>query len=162
MNLRIPTLATVVMLAACSGDAAADAQAAGESEGPAAISLSSLSESRVGAAAVENQLIECVEEKGSTTMRQFFVIRDGAVLSYSQMQNAARAMCDPGQPNCALGWQGKDIGLYFRTASGSLNQNRVTLETMTMQRRLTSPGKDAVDSTATCTAGPIPADITYL
>ena len=166
MNLRIPTLATVVMLAACSGDAAADAQAAGDSagdsEGPAAISVSSLSESRVGATAVENQLIECVEEKGSTTMRQFFVIRDGAVLSYSQMQNAARAMCDPGQPDCALGWQGKDIGLYFRTASGSLNQNRVNLETMTMQRRLTSPGKDAVDSTATCTAGPIPADITYL
>ena len=162
MNLRIPTLATVVMLAACSGDAAADAQAAGESEGPAAISLSSLSESRVGAVAVESQLIECVEEKGSTTMRQFFVIRDGAVLSYSQMQNAARAMCDPGQPDCALGWQGKDIGLYFRTASGSLNQNRVNLETMTMQRRLTSPGKDAIDSTATCTAGPIPADITYL
>lgn len=162
MNFRMPALATLTLLAACSGNAATDAQATGDNDGPEAISASSMTENRVGGTAVDNQLIECVEEKGSTTMRQFFVVRDGAVLSYSQMQNAARPMCDTGQPDCALGWQGKDIGLYFRTASGSLNQNRVNLETMTMQRRLTSPGKDAIDSTAICTAGPIPADITYL
>jgi hypothetical protein len=159
MKLHV-TAAAFVLLTACSGDAPADAQPVTDDGSAAAVMVASLADSRT--AAVEDQLIECVEEKGSITLRQFFVIRDGGVLSYSQMQNAARPMCEEGQPDCGLGWQGEDIGLYFRTASGALNQMRVDLDSMTMTKRLTTDSRGTEDSTASCTSAPIPADITYL
>lgn len=123
------------------------------------ISAATISPSR--SAPVDDQLVECVSEtaNGNVT-RQFFLTKDGAVKSYSQMQNFARDMCDPGQPDCALGWQGEKIGLYFKNSNGALNQMLLDLDTMTLERQVTTARNGAVLTTMSCTAGPFPSGVT--
>lgn len=143
-------------LAACtpSGEVE-DASAAAEATGAATVSVDTITAARKGK--VADQFISCVETNANgNTLSQFFLIKDGAVKSYSQMQNLARPMCDPGQPGCALGWQGEQVGLYFETASGAVNQMLLDLDTMTMEKRLTTAARGTEESSAKCTSGPLP------
>lgn len=134
-----------------------DSQASGAA-GPAGISVESISDTR--SAPVDDQFITCTQTRDNgITLTQHFLIQGGAVKSYSQMQNYARPMCDAGQKDCALGWQGEEIGLYFRTNSGALNQILVDVETLTMRKRLTTSTRGVEESTAQCTSGPHPEGV---
>lgn len=154
----VPIAFAALLISACTtpaeeGDKAA---AAGDeaSKGAASVSVDSISET--AKAGVEDQFISCIEQKDNgITQSQFYLIKDGVVKSYSQMQNYARPMCDAGQEGCALGWQGEQIGLYFKTASGAVNQMLLDLDTLAMQKRLTS-SRGVEESTSQCTTGPLP------
>lgn len=153
-----------LLLAACSEAPAPEAVAApsGDTDGTsdvANVSVESIAPTR--AAPVNDQFIECSSQtKNGNTTRQFFLITGGAVKSYSQMQNFARNMCDLGQPDCALGWQGEKVGLYFKTNSGAVNQMLLDLDTLTMEKRLTTARNGTELSTQTCSSGPFPGGVT--
>ena len=151
------TLATILISACTTPAEDGDKTAAASDDQPAgAAGVSVQTISDTARSGVEDQFISCIEEKGNgITQSQFYLIKDGVVKSYSQMQNYARPMCDAGQEGCALGWQGEQIGLYFKTASGAVNQMLVDLDTLTMQKRLTS-SRGVEDTTAQCTTGPLP------
>lgn len=158
---------SAMTLGACAADdevLAQDKTSQGEASTPTspalAISMESLSATRT--APVKNQLITCehTSERGMTTTWNA-LIRDGAVLSYSQMQNYSRPMCDPGQPDCAMGWQGEKVGSYFRTRSGALNQHLLDLETMTLERALTTKREGLEITQYTCTSSPFPEGIQF-
>lgn len=149
-------------LAACTPSAEveeASAGAATEADGLAMVSVDSIAPTRK--AKVADQFISCIQDRGNgITESQFYLIKDGAVKSYSQMQNHARPMCDPGQPGCALGWQGEEVALYFETASGAVNQMLLDLDTLDMRKRLTTSTRGTEESTAKCTTGPVPEGVT--
>lgn len=152
----------LITLGACAGDDAAAAQEnADQPRSPAlAVTMESLSDTR--SAPVEDQLIICkhTSESGITTSWQA-LLKNGAVLSYSQMQNFARPMCDPGQPDCAMGWQGEKVGSFFRTHSGALNQHLLNLDTMTLERALTTEREGVEITQYTCTSSPFPEGIRF-
>lgn len=157
----------ILLLASCSqapaadaADAAADAAAdisaaASPASGPASVTVEGISATR--SAPIDDQFIECTSKtKNGNTTRQFFLITDGSVKSYSQMRNFARNMCDPGQPDCALGWQGDKIALYFKTNSGAVNQMLLDVETLAAENQLTTAKDGATLSALTCSSGPFP------
>lgn len=146
-----------VCLTACGQTTPGNAEQA--PAGARAISVSSLASSRD--APVEDQFIECKNEKpNGITLRHFFIITNGAVKSYSQMQNYARDLCDAGQPDCGLGWQGDKIGYYFKNSNGALNQLLVDLDSMTLERALTTKASGIEISQFVCTSSPFPEGIT--
>lgn len=160
-HLTIIALGTLGM-SACANPAQGDEAAAAPVDakiGVAGLSVETITDRR--SAPVEDQFISCVEQSTSgNTLSQFYLISDGEVKSYSKMQNYARPMCDPGQPGCALGWQGEQVALYFETASGAVNQTLVDLDTMTQSKRLTTTSRGVEESTAQCTSGPLPEGVT--
>ena len=161
--LRAAILATAtITLAACTTPAKVEEDAPTaerQAAGAAGVAIEKISDApREG---IEDQFLSCVREReNGIRQSQFFLIKDGVVKSYSQMQNYARPMCDAGQAGCALGWQGEEIALYFETESGAVNQMLLDLDTLTMQKRLKSSTSSVEDSTAQCTTGPLPAGVT--
>lgn len=147
--------------AAEARDSSAQARSPVDAKSPAlAITMDSLSDTR--SAPVEDQLIECehTSDTGITTT-SFFLIKDGTVLSYSQMQNYARPLCEPGQPECAMGWQGEKVGSYFRTRSGALNQHLLDLDTMTLERALTTDRRGLEVTQYSCKSSGFPEGIRF-
>ena len=153
-----PIAFAALLISACTTSAEDGDRTAATSDdqpaGAAGVSVERISETaREG---IEDQFISCIEDKGNgIKLSQFYLIKDGVVKSYSQMQNYARPMCDAGQEGCALGWQGEKIGLYFKTASGAVNQMLLDLDTLTMEKQLTS-SRGVDKSTSQCTTGPLP------
>jgi hypothetical protein len=149
-------------LSACANPAQGDEAAATPADpaaGVAAVSVESIAATRK--APVDDQFISCVQETANgNTYSQFYLIKDGAVKSYSKIQNYARPMCDPGQPGCALGWQGEQVALFFETASGAVNQMLIDLDTMTQSKRLTTASRGVEETTMQCTSGPYPDGVT--
>ncbi|MXO89598.1 hypothetical protein [Pontixanthobacter aquaemixtae] len=152
----------LIGLASCSAsgeDAQVDGNSGDALSGAAAVTVESLAATR--SQPVDDQFITCTEKQDNgITSTQFFLITDGAVKSYSRMQNFARDMCDPGQPGCGLGWQGEKVGLYFETASGAVNQMLLDIETLTMEKRLTSDTSGVEEFTFQCESGPFPEGVT--
>lgn len=161
--LRATALAlTALTLSACTTPDEGDKAAAIASDKPsdlASVSVESIL--NTAKAGIDDQFISCLEERDNgIELTQFFLIQNGEVKSYSQMQNRARPMCDPGQPGCALGWQSDEIALYFKTASGAVNQMLLDLDTMELRKRLTTASRGAEESSAQCTSGPLPDGVT--
>lgn len=159
--LSLTAAFATLALSACTSPATGEDTAAESGDQPSgleAVTVESITPGREAPA--EDQFISCVEDKGNgIKTTQFFPIQNGMVKSYSQMQNRARPMCDAGQPGCALGWQGEKIGLYFETASGAVNQMLLDLETLTLQKRLTTASSGVEESAAQCTSGPFPEGV---
>lgn len=160
--MRSITLAglSVMALASC-GQTPQGEPATGEPSGEAgAVSVTTASLSPTRSNPPADQRIECVSTTAAgNTTRHFFVIFRGGVKSYSSFRNYARDLCDPGQPDCAEGWQGDRIGSYSRNGNGVLNQLLVDLDSMTMERAMT-PASGKIEITqATCTATPLPEGI---
>ncbi|MDP5103725.1 MAG: hypothetical protein NWP98_07345 [Erythrobacter sp.] len=165
--MRSITLASLCLigLASCGqtpeGKAAASNQAAGDQAGSAgatSVTVGSLSAKRSNSP--EDQRIECVSTTAAgNTTRHFFVIYAGGVKSYSAFRNYARDLCDPGQADCAIGWQGDKIGSYSKNGNGVINQLLVDLDSMTMERAVTTASRGVEISQASCTASPLPEGI---
>jgi hypothetical protein len=155
----------VLSLAACGqapeSKAAASNQATGNQAGSAGatlVTVESLSATRSNPP--EDQYIECVNAKpNGTTIRHFFIIYGGALKGYSSFKNYARDQCDPGQPDCAMGWQGDKIGSYSKNRNGVINQLLVDLDSMTMERAVTTASSGVEITQASCTASPLPEGI---
>ena len=158
MTLNRNVMAAIggIALASC-GQASGGTAAAQEAPASPAAQLTPGNIAPTRYALVEDQFIECAETTpNGNTSRQFFLIKGGAVKSYSQMQNFARDMCDPGQPGCALGWYGEKVGLFFETGSGAVNQMLLDLETLQMEKVLTTATNGAQQSAMICERGPFP------
>jgi len=148
-------------VSACTSPATGEDIAAQTGDQPAGLEAVTVESIALGREApVEDQFISCTEDQGNgIRTTQFFLIQNGVVKSYSQMQNLARPMCDAGQPGCALGWQGEKIGLYFETASGAVNRMLLDLETLTLEKRLSTASSGVEETSAQCTSGPFPEGV---
>lgn len=112
-------------------------------------------------APVADQLLTCVQSKDSgITLTQFFLIHEGQVKAYSRMQNRAGDMCAPGQPDCALGWQGEKIALFSKTASGAVNAMTVDVDRLAIEKTLVTASRGTERYSGTCTSEPLPEGIT--
>ncbi|MFZ1742732.1 MAG: hypothetical protein WAT93_07750 [Pontixanthobacter sp.] len=155
MKFAYHTVAAALLLAACSEVPSADASAAEEASGVSAVSVDSIKATR--ASPVDDQYIECIDaQPNGITISQFFLIKDGEVKSYSRIRNYARHMCDAGQPGCALGWKGDKVGLYSVANSGAVNRMLLDLETLKMEKQLTTASRGDEFSSVSCTSGPFP------
>ncbi|WP_143738137.1 hypothetical protein [Erythrobacter donghaensis] len=159
--MRSITLAglCVMALASC-GQTQQGEPATSAPSGGGAISVTTTSLSPTRSNPPEDQYIECVSKTAAgNTTRHFFIIYAGGLKSYSSFRNYARDLCDPGQPDCAMGWQGDKIGSYSRNGNGVVNQLLVDLDSMTMERAVTTATRGVEISQAICTASPLPEGI---
>lgn len=160
--MRSLTLAglCVLGLVSCAQSPEGNAAQPDQNENAAALAVTVESLSLTSANTLDDQLIECVHEKqNGITIRQFFVVYEGALKGYSSFQNYARNFCDPGQPDCAMGWLGNKIGTYSRNSNGVVNQLLLDVEALTMERAMT-PSQGEVEITqSSCTSSPLPDGI---
>jgi hypothetical protein len=150
----------VLALASCgqAPEGMAEDSARNDKDGALAVTTDSLTATRSNPPA--DQYIECVNaQPRGTTTRHFFIVYGGALKSYSSFRNYARDLCDPGQPDCAMGWQGDKIGSYSKNGNGVINQLLVDLDSMTMERAVTTASRGVEISQASCTASPLPEGI---
>ncbi len=160
--MRSITLTGLCVLSLASCGQAPESKAAASNQagsaGATSVSVESLSATRSNPP--EDQYIECVNAKpNGTIIRHFFIVYGGALKGYSSFKNYARDQCDPGQPDCAMGWQGDKIGSYSRNGNGVINQLLVDLDSMTMERAVTTAARGVEISQASCTASPLPEGI---
>ena len=155
-------LGILTMVAACSqaaGDAAARSSDEAEAQsGAQAVTIAAIEPLREQP--VDEQLVTCshTSETG-TKITNFFVLTNGAAKSYSQFQNYARDLCDPGQPDCAQGWIGEDIASYSVNQNGVRNQFLVDLDAMTMERAMTRADGSVELTQYQCTSEALPDGI---
>lgn len=113
----------------------------------------------------ENQLIICslanYDGQDGITITQPFVILDGAIKRYSEFENTAFDLCQPGQDGCALGWKGDDIAMVYTAPSGAVTATTVDLEAMAITEQSAKAGADirTIKADATCTSSPLPTDL---
>ncbi|MEE4288578.1 MAG: hypothetical protein V2J14_04350 [Erythrobacter sp.] len=113
------------------------------------------------AARVPDQLIECTQDQGDgVSVVQLFLVSDGAVKRYARSMNMARDMCMPGQPDCALGWRGDRIAVYYRLPSGESSAATIDLQAMTISSMTLSAQGEETRVAGTCVSGPVPDGIT--
>lgn len=142
--------------AACSQ--ASDGAAAQSAGGAQAVTIEAIEPVRANP--IDEQLLTCshTTEIGAK-ITNYFVLTQGAAKSYSQFQNYARNLCDPGQPDCAQGWIGDDIASYSVNQNGVRNQFLVDLEAMTMERAVTKRDGTVEVSQYQCTSEALPEGI---
>lgn len=142
--------------AACSQ--ASDGAAAQSAGGAQAVTIEAIEPVRANP--IDEQLVTCSNTADNgIKITNYFVLTGGAAKSYSQFQNYARNLCDPGQPDCAQGWIGDDIASYSVNQNGVRNQFLVDLETMTMERALTTRDGTVEVSQYQCTSEALPEGI---
>lgn len=98
------------------------------------------------------------------TLTQTFIILDDKVKRYTQFDNTAFDLCEPGQEGCKLGIEDGAIVMDHLNEEGIRSQYKVDLAAMTIEPRKTpAGGEEKLMSFAEgdkCTREPLPGGMT--
>ena len=149
-------IAAGTALAAC--DAAEPGQAAGESSGTASSATPDLSDGLITCAMPD------YDGKQGITVTERFILLDGQPKRYSDFQNVAFDLCEPGQNDCSLTLDGNVIRMDYLNENGVRSRYDVDLASMTIEARKTRPGEPEnivkYQEGAKCTREPLPEGMT--